>query len=64
VIEDSLTGLRAARAAGMSVWWFTGGSHFRAAGPVPEAPPEAQPQRRFDDFADFFHTHPALRRAR
>lgn len=64
VIEDSLTGLRAARAAGMAVWWFTGGSHFQAGGPALEAPPEAPPQRRFDDFADFFHTAPGLRRAR
>ena len=30
VIEDSLTGLQAARAAGMQVWRFTGGSHMSA----------------------------------
>jgi HAD superfamily hydrolase (TIGR01509 family) len=64
VIEDSLTGLRAARAAGMTVWWFTGGSHFRAGGVPPEPPDEARPARRFDDFADFFQTAPALRRPR
>jgi HAD superfamily hydrolase (TIGR01509 family) len=64
VIEDSLTGLRAAKAAGMTVWWFTGGSHFRAGGLLPEAPPEAAPERRFDDFAQFFHTDPGLRRPR
>jgi HAD superfamily hydrolase (TIGR01509 family) len=29
VIEDSVPGIRAARAAGMSVWRFTGGSHFK-----------------------------------
>jgi HAD superfamily hydrolase (TIGR01509 family) len=64
VVEDSLTGLRAAKAAGMTVWWFTGGSHFRAGGLQPEAEPEAEPERRFDDFAQFFHTAPRLRRAR
>lgn len=64
VIEDSLTGLRAAHAAGMAVWWFTGGSHF-AAGGAPLTPPEdAPPARRFDDFAQFFHTAAGLRRPR
>ena len=29
VIEDSLTGVRAGRAAGMTVWRFTGGSHLQ-----------------------------------
>jgi HAD superfamily hydrolase (TIGR01509 family) len=29
VIEDSVPGIRAARAAGMTVWRFTGGSHFK-----------------------------------
>lgn len=29
VVEDSLPGILAARAAGMAVWRFTGGSHFR-----------------------------------
>lgn len=62
VIEDSLTGLRAGLAAGMTVWRFTGGSHF---GPdTPEEPEDARPHRRFDAFADFFHTAPALRRPR
>jgi HAD superfamily hydrolase (TIGR01509 family) len=29
VIEDSIPGILAARAAGMAVWRFTGGSHFK-----------------------------------
>jgi HAD superfamily hydrolase (TIGR01509 family) len=29
VIEDSLSGVQAARAAGMTVWGFVGGSHYR-----------------------------------
>jgi len=62
VIEDSLTGLRAALAAGMQVWRFTGGSHFRAVGGAPEEPDDATPNLRFDEFAAFFHTAPALRR--
>jgi HAD superfamily hydrolase (TIGR01509 family) len=62
VIEDSLTGLRAARAAGMTAWWFTGGSHFRTGSPLPDPGPEAAPERRFDAFADFFHTVPGLQR--
>ncbi|WP_112312154.1 HAD family hydrolase [Pseudogemmobacter bohemicus] len=61
VIEDSLTGLRAAKAAGMEVWRFTGGSHM---GPqTPEEPEDARPARRFDDFARFFDIAPALRRS-
>jgi HAD superfamily hydrolase (TIGR01509 family) len=64
VIEDSLTGLRAALAAGMTVWRFTGGSHFGAVGGSDSEPEDARPHRRFDDFADFFQTATALRRAR
>jgi HAD superfamily hydrolase (TIGR01509 family) len=29
VIEDSVSGVRAAKAAGMTVWGFVGGSHYR-----------------------------------
>jgi HAD superfamily hydrolase (TIGR01509 family) len=29
VIEDSISGVQAARAAGMTVWGFVGGSHYR-----------------------------------
>jgi HAD superfamily hydrolase (TIGR01509 family) len=64
VIEDSLTGVRAALAAGMTVWRFTGGSHFRQASGSPETPADAVPHRQFDDFAAFFHTAPSLRRPR
>jgi HAD superfamily hydrolase (TIGR01509 family) len=30
VIEDSVSGVRAGKAAGMTVWGFVGGSHFRS----------------------------------
>ena len=30
VIEDSVSGVRAGKAAGMTVWGFVGGSHYRA----------------------------------
>ena len=30
VIEDSVSGVMAAKAAGMTVWGFTGGSHYQA----------------------------------
>ncbi|SEC35625.1 haloacid dehalogenase superfamily, subfamily IA, variant 3 with third motif having DD or ED [Rhodobacter sp. 24-YEA-8] len=60
VIEDSLTGLRAAKAAGMEVWRFTGGSHMGS--DTPEEPEDARPTRRFDDFSRFFDSVPALRR--
>jgi HAD superfamily hydrolase (TIGR01509 family) len=72
VIEDSLTGVRAALAAGMTVWRFVGGSHFKEPGtePAPRMASQAdfatndQPHRQFDDFAEFFHSAPGLRRAR
>ncbi len=60
VIEDSLTGIRAAHAAGMQVWRFTGGSHF--VGPVEPEPEDARPHARFDAFAGFFHIAPHLKR--
>ena len=52
VIEDSLTGIRAGLAAGMTVWRFVGGSHLGAA--TPQEPEDARPHRRFASFADFF----------
>lgn len=60
VVEDSLTGVRAGLAAGMTVWRFIGGSHM---GPdTPEEPEDARPHRRFASFTDFFQTAPELRR--
>lgn len=62
VIEDSLTGLRAGLAAGMTVWRFVGGSHL---GPdAPEEPEDARPHRRLASFADFFQAAPGLKSAR
>jgi HAD superfamily hydrolase (TIGR01509 family) len=61
VIEDSLTGLRAGLAAGMTVWHFTGGSHFTQRDLSQEPPPDPAPHRQFDDFANFFQTAPLLR---
>ena len=51
VIEDSLNGIRAGLAAGMTVWRFTGGSHLRGRDLTP--PEDARPALDFDDFARF-----------
>ncbi|MFZ1469193.1 MAG: HAD family hydrolase [Paracoccaceae bacterium] len=59
VIEDSLTGIRAARAAGMTVWRFTGGSHL--AGRALDEPEDARPDARFASFAEFFQIAPELK---
>ena len=62
VIEDSLTGIRAGLAAGMTVWRFVGGSHL---GPeTPEEPEDARPHRRLVSFAEFFQIAPDLKSAR
>ena len=62
VIEDSLTGIRAGLAAGMTVWRFTGGSHL---GPeTPEEPEDARPHRRLASFGEFFQIAPGLKSAR
>ena len=57
VIEDSLNGIRAARAAGMTVWRFVGGSHLKN---TPEETEDARPDRKFASFADFFQIAPDL----
>jgi HAD superfamily hydrolase (TIGR01509 family) len=62
VIEDSLTGIRAARASGMTVWRFTGGSHLKDR--VLDEPEDARPDLRFASFADFFQIAPELRAQR
>jgi HAD superfamily hydrolase (TIGR01509 family) len=59
VIEDSLTGIRAARAAGMEVWRFVGGSHLGSA-TEPESA-DAVPDLRFASFEQFFHIDPRIR---
>lgn len=58
VIEDTLAGIRAARAAGMAVWRFTGGSHLK--GRLEPEPVDATPDLRFDEFAGFFQIDPRL----
>jgi HAD superfamily hydrolase (TIGR01509 family) len=59
VIEDSLTGIRAARAAGMEVWRFVGGSHLGEAAET--EPADATPDLRFASFDQFFHIDPRIR---
>lgn len=51
VIEDSLNGVRAAKAAGMPVWRFTGGSHLN--GRALESPAGATADLSFASFAEF-----------
>lgn len=60
VIEDSLTGVAAARAAGMEVWQFTGGSHM--AGLDLQDADSARADLRFASFADFFQIAPDAKR--
>ncbi len=60
VIEDSVNGVRAALAARMPVWRFTGGSHL--AGRALDEPEDARPARHFDSFAQFYDLDPDLRR--
>jgi hypothetical protein len=58
VIEDSLTGIRAGLAAGMTVWRFTGGSHIGPDTPEEPADPAARAVCRF---AEFFQIAPELK---
>jgi HAD superfamily hydrolase (TIGR01509 family) len=60
VIEDSDLGIAAAQAAGMTVWQFTGGSHFQACHRIPT--PNLAPDRTFHDMAGFFAGAPQLKR--
>ncbi|MBY6046732.1 HAD family hydrolase [Vannielia litorea] len=60
VIEDSLAGIRAAQAAQMEVWRYTGGAHF--AGFTPEdidTPPDLP---AFDNWSAFYQMAPELRK--
>ncbi|WP_295533829.1 HAD family hydrolase [uncultured Thioclava sp.] len=61
VIEDSLTGIRAGLAAGMTVWRFTGGSHLH--GRPLMRPADAIAQLEFASFDEFFHLGPNMRAA-
>ncbi|MFN7225049.1 MAG: HAD family hydrolase [Paracoccaceae bacterium] len=60
VIEDSLTGIAAARAAGMEVWHFVGGSHM--AGLTQSDPGTTRADLRFASFAEFFQIAPDAKR--
>lgn len=60
VIEDSLNGVRAAKAAGMPVWRFLGGSHL--AGRVLDEPDDARPDGWFTSFTEFYDIDPSLAR--
>jgi HAD superfamily hydrolase (TIGR01509 family) len=55
VIEDSVSGVQAAKAAGMTVWGFVGGSHYRARDGVASLL-EAGADRVFARMADFWPT--------
>ncbi len=59
VVEDSLPGIAAARAAGMEVWRFVGGSHLQ---PPPSDPdPSLDGIPVFDKWDRFFQMAPGLR---
>lgn len=60
VIEDSLNGVRAGLAAGMTVCRYVGGSHL--AGKVGPDPDDAHAHHRITDFDQFFATFPGLQR--
>jgi beta-phosphoglucomutase-like phosphatase (HAD superfamily) len=55
VIEDSVSGVVAAKAAGMTVWGFVGGSHYQARGGGANLN-DAGADRVFARMADFWRT--------
>ncbi len=55
VIEDSVSGVRAAKAAGMAVWGFVGGSHYRSRDGAVSLQ-DAGADRVFSRMADFWRT--------
>jgi HAD superfamily hydrolase (TIGR01509 family) len=55
VIEDSVSGVRAAKAAGMTAWGFVGGSHYRVRDGAANLH-EAGADRVFARMADFWPT--------
>ncbi|MCR9137860.1 MAG: HAD family hydrolase [Alphaproteobacteria bacterium] len=62
VVEDSISGLDAAHAAGMTVWHFTGGSHL--AGMAGDIPDRFSGLVTFDNWSDFLDMAPELKRKR
>jgi len=60
VIEDSMAGILAARAAGMAVWRYTGGSHMQGFSTADLATPADVPV--FDNWTDFYQMAPQLKR--
>ncbi len=59
VVEDSLPGVEAARAAGMRVWRFTGASHLATNGQQGELTDETLTV--FDKWSEFFDMAPQLK---
>ncbi len=55
VVEDSVSGVQAAKAAGMTVWGFVGGSHYRARDGAADLH-EAGADRVFARMADFWRS--------
>ena len=59
VIEDTTTGIAAAKAAGMPTWHFTGGSHFKFGYEKVKQPYSVE--RQFDRMSEFFDAAHQLR---